>query len=92
MTIGKVVGKVVCTPKHEALTGIKLLIVRRYVAGKPADLLIAGDSLRQTGVGEFVYMVDGTEAGNTFRSGLVPVDWSIVGIIDHYNSIRCTLE
>ena len=42
MYIGKVVGNVVCTPKHEALTGIKLMIVRRYVAGKPAGLLIAG--------------------------------------------------
>ena len=91
MYIGKVVGNVVCTPKHPALTGIKFMIVRRYVAGKPAELLIAGDSLQQAGVGDYVYMVDSTEGAASFRRGLTPIDMSLVGIIDHYNSIRCTL-
>ena len=91
MIIGKVVGSVVCTPKHEALLGIKLMLVRRYIAGKPAEVVIAGDSLQTAGPGNFVYMDDSTEAAASFRRGKTPVDLAIVGIIDRYNSSKCTL-
>ena len=92
MMIGKVVGSVVCTPKHEALSGIKFLLVRRYRAGKPAELLVAADSVGTAGPDNDVYMVDSTEAAASLRRGLTPVDLAIVGIIDRYNSIRCQLE
>lgn len=92
MMIGKVVGSVVCTPKHRALEGTKLLLVRRYRGGKAAELLVAADSLMTAGPGSFVYMVDSTEAAASLRRGLIPVDAAVVGIIDQYNSIRCTLE
>ena len=92
MTVGKVVGSVVCTPKHDALSGVKLMLVRRYVAGKPAELLVAADSVQTAGPGNFVYMVDSTEAAASFRRGKIPVDLAIVGIIDQYNSKRCTIE
>lgn len=92
MTVGKVVGSVVCTPKHEALSGVKLMLVRRYVAGKPAEIVIAADAVQTAGPGNFVYMVDSTEAAASLRRGKVPVDMAIVGIIDRYNSNKCTIE
>lgn len=93
MQVGKVVGKLVCTPKHDALTGIKLLLVRKYVAGNPTDkVVVVGDSLQTAGAGDYVYMVDSSEAAAAFRRGPVPVDMAIVGIIDHYNSTKCTLN
>ena len=91
MIVGKVVGNVVCTPKHPALTGIRVLLVRQYVSGQPKGLLIAGDPRQTAGAGEFVYLVDSSEAAASFRRGKVPVDLAIVGIIDRYNSTKCTL-
>ena len=91
MTVGKVIGNVVCTPKHPALSGIRLLLVRQYVSGKPKGLKIAGDPLHTAGPGSFVYMVDSSEAAAAFHRGKVPVDLAVVGIIDSYNSTRCTL-
>ena len=91
MMIGKVIGSVVCTPKHEALHGVKLMLVRRYAAGRPAEVVVAADSLRTAGAGQYVYMVDSTEAAASLRVGMTPVDLAIVGIIDQYNSRKCTL-
>ncbi len=91
MIVGKVIGNVVCTPKHPALTGIRLLLIRQYVSGKPKGLLIAGDPLETAGAGEYVYLVDSSEAAASFRRGKVPVDLAVVGIIDRYNSTKCTL-
>ena len=91
MIVGKVIGNVVCTPKHPALTGIRLLLIRQYVSGQPKGLMIAGDPLHTAGPGEFVYLVDSSEAAASFRRGKVPVDLAIVGIIDRYNSTKCTL-
>lgn len=93
MTIGKVVGSVVATPKHEALSGVKLLLVRKYVAGKPSGSpVVAADAVSTAGPGNFVYMVDSSEAAASLRRGLIPVDLAVVGIIDRYNSIRCELD
>ena len=93
MTVGKVVGNVVCTPKHPLLSGIKLMLVREYADGKEAGLVVAADAIRSAGEGHMVYMIDSTEAGAAFRTGgLVPVDLAIVGIVDQYNSIRYNLD
>lgn len=91
MNVGMVVGSVVASCKHQALTGVKLLLVRDIVAGKPAGLCVAADCI---GVGEadgLVYMVGSSEAAAAFRRGLMPVDRAIVGIVDQYNSTRYTL-
>ena len=91
MIVGKVVGNVVCTPKHPALIGIRLLLIRQYVSGQPKGLMVAGAPLQTAGAGEFVYLVDSSEAAASFRRGKVPVDLAVVGIIDRYNSTKCTL-
>ena len=92
MTVGKVVGNVVCTPKHPALSGIKLMLVREIAGGREAGLVVAADSIRSAGNGNLVYMIDSTEAAASFRAGLVPVDLAIVGIVDSYNSNRYRVD
>ena len=93
LELGKVAGTVVCTRKHPLLLGMKLLMVRNIVAGKPAGLTVAADSIHVSGAeDELVYMVSSTEAAASFRRGLVPVDCAIVGIVDSYNSTRYKLE
>jgi len=82
---GKVVGRVVTTVKDERLKGIPILVVRQIESGKETKLLIATDSTRQAGVGDFVYLIGSKEASRMFREALPPSDASIVGFIDKFN-------
>ena len=84
MYTGKVVGSVVATVKDPRLEGIPLLIVRVIENGQPKNLIVAGDSTRQAGRGDFVYLIGSKEALRMFREIAPPVDASIVGFIDDY--------
>ena len=84
MQLARVIGTVVSTQKHEALTGAKLLLVEPLVLGdERAGLgLLAIDSVG-AGVGERVLIVlEGRAAGQALRIPLAPVDAAIVGIVD----------
>ena len=84
MYTGEVVGSVVATVKDPHLEGIPLLIVRVIENGKPKNLIVATDSTRQAGKGDFVYLIGSKEASRMFRNVLPPTDASIVGFIDDY--------
>ncbi|MEM3342288.1 MAG: EutN/CcmL family microcompartment protein [Thermoplasmata archaeon] len=86
MYIGKVIGTVVCTQKDPGLEGYALLVVQPLnddmtPKGKP---VVALDTLKCAGPGEFVYVVKSREAALPTGRPLVPVDAGIVGIIDDY--------
>jgi microcompartment protein CcmK/EutM len=78
MYLGKVIGRVVSTVKDEALTGRKLLLVRRLPNG-PA--VVAIDAVG-AGAGETVYVCRGREAAFAFKPEEVPTEASIVAIVD----------
>jgi ethanolamine utilization protein EutN len=78
MYLGKVIGRVVSTVKDPALTGRKLLLVRRLPNG-PA--VVAIDSVG-AGAGETVYVCRGREAAFAFKPEEVPTEASIVAIVD----------
>jgi ethanolamine utilization protein EutN len=84
MYVGKVVGNVVATIKEPNLEGIPFLLVRTIENGKSAKIVVAADSTRQAGKGDFVYMIGSKEAARVFRKKLTPVDVAIVGFIDEY--------
>ncbi len=79
--IGNVVGKVTSTVKDASLTGVKLLIVSlsKEMGNR---VLVAADASRAAGCGDKVYIVTGKEGANALKLGMVPVDASIVGIVD----------
>ena len=86
MLLGRVIGNVVCTIKHPALDGRKLLIVqpldrRGNDKGRP---LVALDSVG-AGAGETVYWCRGREASFPFLPAEVPTEATIVGIVDAVN-------
>ena len=85
MYTGIVTGTVVATVKDETLEGIPLLTVKLIENGKEAGSIIAADSTRQAGPGDFVYLIGSKEAARVFRKNLTPVDAAIVGFIDTYN-------
>ena len=63
---------------------IPLLVVRKIEDGKEKGLVIAADSTRMAGTGDYVYMIGSKEAARMFRKDYTPVDVAIVGFIDSY--------
>jgi ethanolamine utilization protein EutN len=89
--LGRVIGNVVATIKDPGLDGITMLIVQPIGRGgqdrgKP---LVALDSVG-AGVGEMVYWCRGKEASFPFLPKEVPVETTIVGIVDSVNVPKST--
>lgn len=83
MQLARVIGTVVASQKSEGLDGVKLLVVQPLTVklepkGEP---LVAADTVR-AGPGELVYFVANREAALALDPSFVPVDASIVGIVD----------
>jgi ethanolamine utilization protein EutN len=78
MYLGKVIGRVVCSVKDEALEARTLLLIRRLPNG-PA--VVAIDAVG-AGAGETVYVCRGREAAFAFKPREVPTEATVVAIID----------
>ncbi|MDU4961627.1 MAG: EutN/CcmL family microcompartment protein [Sporomusaceae bacterium] len=83
MWLGKVVGMVVATQKHESLVGNKLLIVQPLALNNShtAALQVAIDTVG-AGAGETVLVVGGSSARQVKHDGNSAIDAAIVGIVD----------
>ncbi|KPJ59935.1 MAG: ethanolamine utilization protein EutN [Latescibacteria bacterium DG_63] len=83
MVLGKVVGTVVSTRKEEALTGLKLLIVRELDTKLKAksSFVVAVDAVG-AGVDEVVLYASGSSARLTEFTRDKPVDAVIMAIVD----------
>ena len=87
MRFGKVVGTVVATQKDPKLVGKKLMLVREYsVEGEPTETYVVAVDTVGAGTGETVLTVSGSSARLAERCDGVPVDASIIAIVD---SIEC---
>lgn len=84
MYTGIVTGRVISTIKEENLQNIPLLVVRKIENGRKKGLIVAADSTRMAGEGDFVYLIGSKEAARMFRKQYTPVDAAIVGFIDAY--------
>ena len=92
MWVGKVIGTLVATPKHDSLTGSKLLIVQplrsKHGAGQP---VVAIDAIG-SGTGETVLVVTGSAARHVTGNCNAAVDAAIIGIIDSMEINKDLLE
>jgi len=79
MIICKVIGHVWATKKEPALEGLKLMVVQQE---ETESVHVAADVVG-AGIGERVLVVSGSTARSVFKSGQVPADMAIVGIIDN---------
>ncbi len=89
MDLARVVGRVVCTVKDNALGGRTLLLVQP-IDEHGTDLgspLVAVDSVG-AGAGENVLFVTGREASFAFLPDHVPADATVVGIVDQVNLLE----
>jgi len=84
MVIGKVVGTVVATRKHDRLVGGKIQVVQPLDPSslEPAgELFVAIDAVG-AGIGGQVLIAQGSAARKAVDNESAPVDATIVGIID----------
>ena len=87
MILGKIVGDIWSTKKHDKIHALRFLLVQRMDQDlKPVgDTIIAADEIG-AGVGELVIVTQGAPAMQAFdRDGLIPVDAVVVGIVDSYH-------
>ncbi|MFI5167292.1 MAG: EutN/CcmL family microcompartment protein [Thermoanaerobaculales bacterium] len=84
MLLGRVIGVVVPCVVVEGLEATPMLFVQPLdSAGKPkGSALVAADSTRMAGPGELIYYEGGREAALALDPWFVPVDHTIVGIVD----------
>ena len=90
MLLGKVLGTVTPCIIYKGLEGVPFLIVqpldkKQKPQGAP---LIAADSTRMAGPGELIYYEGGREAALALDPWFVPVDHTIIGIVDGINLSR----
>jgi ethanolamine utilization protein EutN len=92
MFVAKVIGHVVATKKEETLHGRRLVMLRPLLVD-PADpskfkdgsnTIVAVDTMG-AGTGEVVLFVQGSSARQVTGLKGVPVDASVIGIVDSVN-------
>lgn len=84
MLLGRVRGTVVACVVYDGLSGVPLLLVEPLTPqGAPAGAcVVCCDSTRMAGPGELVYYEGGREAAMALDETFVPVDHTIIGIVD----------
>lgn len=94
MRVAKVIGNIWATRKEDRLSGIKLLLVKPLnILAEQDDLMpmVAADIIG-AGVGETVLIVGGSSARSAAGDMSVPVDASVVGIVDDLEIDKSVLE
>lgn len=90
MLLGKVLGTVTPCIVYEGLEGVPFLLIQpldklKKAQGKP---LVAADSTRMAGPDELIYYEGGREAALALDPWFVPVDHTIIGIVDDVNLLE----
>ena len=88
MLLGRVIGTVVPCVVYEGLAGVPMLIVQPVDAKQQAtgSPIVCCDSTRMAGPGELVSYEGGREAAMALDPAFVPVDHTIIGIVDAVNT------
>ena len=93
MKVAKVIGNIWATRKKEKLAGLKLLLVQPLdVLTRKAERppIVAADIIG-AGVGETVLVVGGSSARSAAGDMSIPVDATVVGIVDDQEIDRSVL-
>jgi len=87
MLLGKVIGTVVPCVVTPGLEGVPMLLVQPLSREKKPNgtAIVCADSTRMAGPGELIAYEGGREAALALDPWFVPVDHTIVGIVDGIN-------
>ena len=94
MLLGKVIGTLVACEVYEGLRGVPLLVVQPLskTCDPKGEPIVCADSTSMAGPEELVYYEGGREAAMALRETFVPVDHTIVGIVDDVHLATETVE
>ncbi len=89
MLLGKVIGTLTPCRVYQGLEGVPMLWIQpldkqAVPKGQP---LVAADATRMAGPGELIYFEGGREAALALEPWFVPVDHTIVGIVDELHHL-----
>jgi ethanolamine utilization protein EutN len=89
MKLGRVIGKLWATAKDRKLDGLKLYIMQPVdEMDRPlGNELVAVDTVGAKD-GDLVYWVGGAEATFPFPDRQIPSDVTIVGLVDHLDTVK----
>lgn len=84
MILGRVVGTVVATQKHDKFAGAKLLLIQPHdLRGAPeGEPLLAVDTVGAGASEVVLVVVEGRSASQAMRITQAPANAAIVGIVD----------
>lgn len=84
MLIGKVIGTLTPAVIYEGLQSVPMLLVQPLDKEKnnDGDPIVCADSTRMAGRNEIIYYEASREAALALEPWFVPVDHTIIGIID----------
>ncbi|MCP4247251.1 MAG: EutN/CcmL family microcompartment protein [bacterium] len=84
MLLGRVIGTVVPCERYEGLEGVPFLFIQPLdrTGVRRGSPVVAADATKMAGPGELVLYEGGREAAMALEPWFVPVDHSIVGIVD----------
>ncbi len=84
MLLGKVIGTVTPCSVCEGLEGVPMLLVQPLDKQRNpiGSTLVISDSTRMAAPGELIYYEGGREAALALEPWFVPVDHTIIGIVD----------
>ncbi|MGL6226754.1 MAG: EutN/CcmL family microcompartment protein [Thermoguttaceae bacterium] len=99
MFVAKVVGSMVATQKVDSMVGHKLLVIEPYRINPETrnDMITTGRTLIAvdtvgSGEGEMVFVVQGSSARLTPETKTLPVDATIIGIVDSIQLGKLTIK
>jgi len=85
--LGRVIGRVVATQRLPGLDGEKLLIVQPLdERGVRAGATVVACDAVDSGLGDIVHVCDGREATLALRQPFVPIDATIVGHVEQFDT------
>ena len=92
--MAKVIGTIWATRKEDRLSGLKLLLVQPLdvLTDQPYKVPIVAADIIGAGVGEKVLIVGGSSARSAAGDMSVPVDATVVGIVDDLEIDSRTLD
>ena len=90
MRVAKVIGNIWATRKDEKLAGLKLLLVQPIDVrnGETESTPIVAAEIIGAGVGETVIVVGGSSARSAVDDMKIPVDATVVGIVDDLEIVK----
>jgi ethanolamine utilization protein EutN len=90
MKLGKVIGTLTPSIVYKGLEGVPMLLVQPLNKHqKPiGQSIVSADSTRMAGRGELVYYESSREAALALDPWFVPIDETIIGIVDDVHLLK----